>query len=89
MITWGYYGQKAVEYLVGRKGVLPYRFVYIALIFIAPILKLTYIIDLADMFLLSMAFPNILGMLLLSKKVSSMLKEYTYRLESGQMPKYK
>ena len=43
--------------------------------------------DFSDLMILSMAFPNILGVLMLSGKVRSDLTEYTARLKSGEIKK--
>ncbi|MCD4746510.1 MAG: alanine:cation symporter family protein, partial [Bacteroidales bacterium] len=46
-------------------------------------------IDFSDMMILSMAFPNIFGLLLLSGEVRKDLKSYMSRLKSGEIKKYK
>jgi AGCS family alanine or glycine:cation symporter len=43
------------------------------------------VIDFSDLMILGMSFPNILGALLLSGKVSEALKSYWSRYKSGQM----
>ena len=85
LISWSYYGERAVEYLFGMKGVMPYRLVYVFVVIAGPVLSLQNVIDFADLMLLSMAFPNIIGMLLLSGKLSPMVKDYIRRLKSGEM----
>ena len=85
IISWGYYGERATEYLVGIRGIMPFRVVYVVMVVIGPILSLTNIIDFADMLLLSMAFPNIIGMVFLSGKVKSMADDYVRRLKNGEM----
>jgi len=85
MISWSYYGERAVEYLVGQRGILPYRIVYLLFVILGPILSLQAVIDFSDMVLLSMSFPNIIGMVLLSALVSSKSREYIDRLKSGKM----
>ncbi len=85
MISWSYYGERAIEYLVGLRGVVPYRYVYVLFVVLGPILSLQAVIDFSDMMLLSMAFPNILGSVLLSGLVASRLKDYVRRLKSGEM----
>lgn len=88
MISWGYYGERAVEYLVGERGIMPYRVVYVMVVVVGPLLSLSSVIDFSDMLLLSMAFPNILGMMLISGKVKAMTDDYVRRLKSGEMKPY-
>jgi AGCS family alanine or glycine:cation symporter len=85
MISWSYYGERAVEYLFGMRGVVPYRYVYVLFVILGPILSLQAVLDFSDMMLLSMAFPNIIGMALLSGLVASRLRDYATRLSSGAM----
>ena len=83
MISWGYYGERAVEYLVGTGGILPYRILYVATVCVGPVLSLNQVMGFADGLLLSMAFPNILGMALFSGKIKSVTKDYLGRLRAG------
>ena len=84
-ISWSYYGEKGVEYLFGRGGITYYRVAYVIVAALGPVLSLGNVIDFSDIMLLSMAFPNIIGMILLSGKVKSMLQEYLTQYKSGQM----
>ncbi len=99
MISWSYYGERATEYLFGRKNLIViagyeinslfiYRVIYVLFIIIAPALSLSNVVDFADLSLLSMAFPNILGMIVLSGIVSKMIKDYIKRLKTGEMKPY-
>ena len=89
IISWSYYGEKGVEYLFGKKMIVPYRIIYCFVIVLGPILKLGHVIDFSDLMLLSMAFPNILGMIALSPLVKEKLDDYVQRYKSGKMPVYK
>lgn len=85
LIGWAYYGERATEYLFGTAGLLPFRVVYVIVVVMGPLLSLQSVVDFADMMLLSMAFPNILGMVLLSGKVRKLKNDYVARLRSGAM----
>ncbi len=85
LLSWSYYGERAIEYLFGKRGIGPYRTAYVIVAMFAPILSLGAVVDFADMMLLSMAFPNILGMLLLSGQVKELVDDYVRRLKSGEM----
>lgn len=85
MISWGYYGERAAEFLFGERAILPYRFTHVAVVVIGPLLSLKYVVDFADMLLLSMAFPNIIGMALISGKVKALTQDYMERLRSGAL----
>ncbi len=85
LISWAYYGERATEYLFGTYGLWPYRIIYALVVFAGPLLSLSNVVDFADMMLLSMAFPNILGMVFISGKVREMRDDYVRRLRSGEM----
>ena len=88
MISWSYYGERASEYLFGRLGIWPYRIVFLFFVFISPMVTLDNVILFTDLLILSMAYPNILGMIILSPKLARLTKDYVHRLRSGQMKPY-
>ena len=51
-------------------------------------MQLTTVISFADAMLLSMAFPNIVGLFILAPKVKRMLDSYMARLASGEIEPY-
>lgn len=85
MISWSYYGERAVEYLFGEGGIKPYRVVYVFFVTVGPMVSLSAVIDFSDMMLFSMGFPNILGMVLLSGVVGKHASDYVRRLKSGEI----
>ncbi|MEO0514425.1 MAG: alanine/glycine:cation symporter family protein [Planctomycetota bacterium] len=88
MISWSYYGERASEYLFGKHGIWPFRAVFLLFVFMSPLLSLDNVITFTDLLILSMAYPNILGMLFLSRKVAAAAKDYVRRLKSGEMKTY-
>ncbi len=85
MISWSYYGERAIEYLFGERGIKPYRIVYVLVVTFGPMLSLSSVIAFSDMMLFSMGFPNILGMILLSGVVSKHARNYLDRLRTGEI----
>jgi AGCS family alanine or glycine:cation symporter len=85
IISWGYYAERCVEYLFGEKSIVTFRFVYVFVIIIAPVLSLGAILDFADILLLTLAFPNIIGSALIASKVKPLLDDYVRRLKNGEM----
>ena len=84
IISWSYYGEKATQYLFGRRAVPVYKVTAILAVFVGAIVtNLGAIIDFSDMMLLSMAVPNILGAILLSGLVRRELDDYWARYKSG------
>ena len=76
ILGWSYYGEKSVEFLLGRKAVLPFRLLWIAAIPIGAMAELNFIWLLADILNALMAIPNLIALLLLSPVVVAMTKSY-------------
>ena len=66
ILGWAYYGERCVEYFAGKKGLIPYRVLYIAVAVIAPVVALDVVWDIADILNALMALPNLIAVLLLS-----------------------
>lgn len=79
MISWSYYGERAAEFLFGRAGILPYRIVYVFFVALGPVLRVDDVLDFSDMMLLSMAFPNVIGMIFLARHVRTETDAYRGR----------
>ena len=76
IIGWSYYGERCMEYLVGVKGILPYRYFYIAMVGCGAFLKLETIWVIADIVNGLMAFPNLIALVGLSGVVVAETKHY-------------
>ena len=85
MISWSYYGERCWTWLFGEKFTMVYRIVFLIFTFLGSVVTATNILDFSDLMILGMAFPNVLGVLLLSGMVSKWLKEYEGKLESGEI----
>jgi AGCS family alanine or glycine:cation symporter len=75
-IAWSYYGDRAITYLVGHKGVLPYRIVYVAAFFFASFADTTIIWNIALVTVVVMTIPNLVGILILHKDMKQSVSEY-------------
>ena len=80
ILGWNYYGERCMIYLVGTKGVLPYRLVFILLIASGAFLKLEAIWILADIVNGLMAIPNLIALLGLTGVVVAETKRYFQHL---------
>ena len=91
MISWSYYGLKSWEFLFGKSKFSEYSYksIFLFFIIVGSSVKLGAVLDFSDMMILAMAFPNIIGLLILSKEVKIDLNSYLKRLKSGDIKKYK
>ena len=79
LLGWSYYGERAAEYLVGPKVIMPYRLLWIICVFVGSVVKLDLVWNFADTMNAFMAIPNLIALLLLSPVVIALSKEYFAR----------
>ena len=82
ILGWCYYGEKAVEYLKGRRWVVYYRVIYVITVFIGSVIQLSLVWNLADCMNALMAIPNLLSLLFLSGVLVSETRKYLW---NGQL----
>ena len=82
ILGWAYYGERCVEYFAGKKGLIPYRVLYIVVAVIAPVVALDVVWDIADILNALMAIPNLIAVLLLSPVIVKETKKYLDDLDA-------
>lgn len=82
ILGWAYYGERCVEYFAGKKGLIPYRIIYVAVAAIAPIVALDLVWTIADILNALMAIPNLIAVLLLSPVIVKETKKYINNLDA-------
>ncbi len=78
ILGWCYYAEKTIEYLFGKRAILPYRIVYVIGVFVGAVYAQTFVWDMADLFNGLMAIPNIISLLLLSGVVVAETRKYLW-----------
>jgi len=76
MVSWSYYGDRACEYILGKRAIRPYRWVYVFFVFMGSVLPLAAVWNIGDIALMMMSIPNLIAIILLSGKLKQMSKEY-------------
>ncbi|MFR9620281.1 MAG: sodium:alanine symporter family protein [Rikenellaceae bacterium] len=66
ILGWGYYAERAVEYLSGTRYLMVFRVVWVVMIYFGAILNLSIVWNFSDIMNAMMALPNILSLVLLS-----------------------
>jgi AGCS family alanine or glycine:cation symporter len=79
IISWSYYGEKAIEFLFGAKSKIFYKFIFIGLIVLGAVLSVDLVWELADTFNILMAIPNLIALTLLSGLIAKITKNYFKR----------
>lgn len=76
LIGWNYYGEKAVEYLLGSRAIRAYRVFFIAAVIVGATTSLEFVWNFSDLMNGMMAIPNLIGLLLLSKVIKAETERY-------------
>ncbi|HOT22606.1 MAG TPA: sodium:alanine symporter family protein [Sedimentibacter sp.] len=76
ILGWEYYGERCLEYLAGTKPIIAYRLLWVVAVVVGAIGGLEFMWDLADTLNGLMAFPNLVGVLILSPVVFKLTREF-------------
>ena len=89
-ISWSYYGENAWAYLFGRtkRIILTYKLLFLLFPIIGATIKLQSVMDFSDAMILGMAFPNIIGLVIMSSEVKKDVNDYFARIKSGAIKRY-
>lgn len=85
MISWSYYGERCFVWLFGERSSLLYKILFMVFTFLGSIVTATNVLDLSDLMILGMAFPNVLGLYIMSGEVKQHLDAYVAKLRSGEL----
>jgi AGCS family alanine or glycine:cation symporter len=66
ILGWSYYGEKAIEYLLGTKAIKPYRWMWVACVMVGSVSTLNMVWTFADIVNGLMAVPNLISLLVLT-----------------------
>jgi AGCS family alanine or glycine:cation symporter len=84
ILGWCYYGERAVEYLKGKRWVTIYRVAFIIAVFLGSVANLAIVWNLADCMNALMAIPNLISLICLSGIIVQETRKYLW---SGQLDK--
>ena len=85
MISWSYYGERCWVYVFGERYSLLYKLMFVGFSVIASIASAANLVDFTDLLVLAMAFPNLIGLYVLSGNVRAALTQYQIKLASGEL----
>ena len=84
MISWSYYGERCSTYLFGPRASMPYKVLFLVCVYIGAVSSMSNVLDFSDLIVIGMAFPNVIGLLLLSGEVRADLDTYIAKLRAGK-----
>ncbi len=83
LISWSYYGETAIDYLFGKKGILPFKIIFCIAAFLGTIWKVQAVLDFSDIMTGMMVFPNLVAIWLLLPHVRKHTTTYFEKLKNG------
>ena len=87
VLSWSYYGEKGIEYVLGSWAKLPYKMVYVIFTLLGARLDLVAVWSYADIANGMMAIPNLFALLGLSGVIVAMTRKYmTEKSQGMHMP---
>ena len=78
ILGWSYYGERATEYLFGKKSIKPYRIAWVLAVYLGSVTSLALVWDLADAMNAMMAIPNLIALIALSGVIVAETKTYLW-----------
>ncbi|EGV44494.1 amino acid carrier protein [Bizionia argentinensis JUB59] len=87
MVSWSYYGMRSWSYLFGRskKLELVYKVMYLGFVVLGASVSLGAVLSFADMMILAMSFPNIIGLYIMAPEINADMKIYWQKLKDGKL----
>lgn len=85
-ISWSYYGDRAMTYLLGPRSIMPYRVFYVAGFFWASFSDTTLVWYFSFVAIVVMTLPNLFGILMLRKEMRETVDKYWVDFEKENGP---
>lgn len=78
ILGWSYYGEKSVEYLLGKGAIMPYRILWVLFVYVGSVFSLDLVWNLSDLANGLMAIPNLISLLALSGVIVAETRKYLW-----------
>lgn len=83
LIGWNYYGEKAIEYILGSKAIPSYRVIFVSLVVVGSLTSLEFVWNFSDLMNGLMAVPNLIALLILSPVIRRETERYFKEKKHG------
>jgi AGCS family alanine or glycine:cation symporter len=74
LITWSYYGERAATFLFGKWAAIPWRLLWVGMIFVGAFQQIEFVWRLGDIANAAMALPNLIALAALSGVVFALAR---------------
>ena len=88
MISWSYYGERCWTFLFGSGQSMTYRLIFLIFVWLGCVSNMQNVTDFSDLMILSMAFPNLIGAVMLSGKLLDALNDYWHKYTTNAFERH-
>lgn len=85
VISWSYYGERCWAHLLGEGKSIYYKLIFLGCVVLGSIITEGNILEFSDLMIFGMAFPNMIGLIIMSTYVRRELDKYWQKYKSGQL----
>lgn len=78
LLGWSYYGERACEYLLGSRAIMPYRWLWVGAVMLGAVLPLPVVWSAADITNALMAIPNLISLFVLRAVIVEETRKYLW-----------
>lgn len=89
MITWSYYGEVALQFLFGKRAVLPFKWIFIGIILLGSTITLNAVLNFSDLMIGLMVIPNVIAIIILVEDVFEDSSKYFKKLKNNEFKRFK
>ncbi|MEM6299039.1 MAG: alanine:cation symporter family protein, partial [Bacteroidota bacterium] len=75
-LSWSYYGDRAIYYLLGDRSLMAYRIIYVVVFFVGSFVDTTIVWTIAGIAIVLMTVPNLIGIIMLAGDMKKTVKDY-------------
>lgn len=87
MVSWSYYGMRSWTFLFGKSKRIEmiYKVLYLVFVVVGASVSLGAVLSFADMMILAMSFPNIIGLYIMAPEIYADMNLYWQQLKEGKL----
>ncbi|OGF58763.1 MAG: transporter [Candidatus Fischerbacteria bacterium RBG_13_37_8] len=78
ILGWSYYGEKAIEYLLGTFAIVPYRYLWVIMVMVGSMVSIPIVWSFADIANACMAIPNLISLIVLNGVLVAETRKYLW-----------
>lgn len=88
ILSWGLYGSRCCEYMLGSKSIKVYKIIFVIIVIVGATMDLGLAWEIADTLNGLMAIPNLVALLGLSGVVVKLTRDHFIKLKESRLQKY-